>query len=104
MLATAAAQLPEGAGWSYAVKWDGYRTLPIKDGPRVKLLSGNLKDATRLYPSVAREVARLLEQVADAGCPDAYLNELRAADREDRHVSSLACASERAYAPLASLS
>jgi hypothetical protein len=48
----------------------------------------------------------LLEQVADAGCPDAYehLNEIRAADREDRHVSSLACASVRAYASLASLS
>src|SRR2546425_10173090 len=30
----------------------------------------------------------LLEQVADAGCPDAYehLNEIRAADREERHV------------------
>jgi hypothetical protein len=40
----------------------------------------------------------LLDQVADAGCPDA------AADREDRYVSSLACASERAYASLASLS
>jgi hypothetical protein len=47
-----------------------------------------------------------LEQVADAGCYYAYehLNEIRAADRGDRHVSSLACASERAYASLASLS
>ena len=60
MLATAAAQLPTGAAWSYEVKWDGYRTLALKDGPRVKLLSRNLKDAIRQYPSVAREVARLL--------------------------------------------
>ncbi len=59
MLASTAAQLPQGAAWSYEVKWDGYRTLALKDGPRVKLLSRNLKDATRLYPSVAREVARL---------------------------------------------
>ena len=59
MLATAAAQLPTGAAWSYEVKWDGYRTLALKDGPRVKLLSRNLKDAIRQYPSVAREVARL---------------------------------------------
>jgi hypothetical protein len=29
-----------------------------------------------------------------------HLNEIRAADREDRHVSSLACASGRAYASL----
>jgi bifunctional non-homologous end joining protein LigD len=59
MFASAAAQLPQGPGWSYEVKWNGYRTLAIKDGARVKLLSRNLKDATRRYPSVAREVARL---------------------------------------------
>jgi bifunctional non-homologous end joining protein LigD len=59
MLATSATHLPTGAGWSYEVKWDGYRTLALKDGSRVKILSRNLKDATRLYPSVAREVARL---------------------------------------------
>ena len=35
------------------VKFDGYRTLAFKDGSRVKLLSLNLKDATKLYPSVA---------------------------------------------------
>ena len=59
MLASSAAQLPRGAGWSYEVKWDGYRTLAIRDDSRVKLLSRNLKDATRLYPTVAQEVARL---------------------------------------------
>ena len=59
MLASAAAALPTGPGWSYEVKWDGYRTLALKDGTRVKLLSRNLKDATLQYPTVAREVARL---------------------------------------------
>jgi bifunctional non-homologous end joining protein LigD len=59
MLASSATNLPAGAGWSYEVKFDGYRTLAIKDGSRVKLFSRNLKDATRQYPSVAREVARL---------------------------------------------
>jgi bifunctional non-homologous end joining protein LigD len=59
MLASPATQLPTGSGWSYEVKFDGYRTLALKDGTRVKLLSRNLKDATRQYPSVAREVARL---------------------------------------------
>jgi bifunctional non-homologous end joining protein LigD len=52
MLATSARQLPEGGQWSYEVKWDGYRTLAVKDGARVKLLSRNLKDATKLYPWV----------------------------------------------------
>ena len=41
------------------MKWDGYRILALKDGSRVKLLSHNLKDATKLYPAVARDVARL---------------------------------------------
>jgi bifunctional non-homologous end joining protein LigD len=59
MLASAAAQLPKGLGWSYEVKFDGYRTLAVKDGSRVKLLSRNLKDATRLYPTIARDVTRL---------------------------------------------
>jgi bifunctional non-homologous end joining protein LigD len=59
MLATSAIRLPDGDHWSYEVKWDGYRTLAIKQGPRVKLLSRNLKDATRQYSAVAREVARL---------------------------------------------
>jgi hypothetical protein len=46
MLATSAGRLPEGDHWSYEVKWDGYRTLTVKDGTRVTLLSRNLKDAT----------------------------------------------------------
>jgi ATP-dependent DNA ligase len=46
MLASAAAQLPKGPAWSYEVKFDGYRTLALKDGSRVRLLSRNLKDAT----------------------------------------------------------
>ena len=38
------------------MKWDGYRTSAIKDGERLVLLSRNLKDATRTYPSIARSV------------------------------------------------
>lgn len=59
MLATTAAVLPEGSDWTYEVKWDGYRTLALKDGARVRLLSRNLKDATVTYASVARAVSRL---------------------------------------------
>ena len=59
MLATAAAKLPVGAEWTYEVKWDGYRTLAVKNGERVTLWSRNLKDATAQYRSVARSIARL---------------------------------------------
>ena len=59
MLATSADTLPRGADWTYEVKWDGYRTLALKDGARVTLLSRNLKDATTQYASVAQSVAQL---------------------------------------------
>jgi len=59
MLATSADALPTGDAWSYEVKWDGYRTLALKDGPRVTLYSRNLKNATAQYPTVARSVAAL---------------------------------------------
>jgi len=59
MMATPAPVLPVGDGWSYEVKWDGYRTLALKNGPRVRLYSRNLKDVTDVYPSVARTLAEL---------------------------------------------
>lgn len=59
MMATPASALPVGDDWSYEVKWDGYRTLALKDGPRVRLFSRNLKDVTGAYPSVARTLGEL---------------------------------------------
>jgi bifunctional non-homologous end joining protein LigD len=63
MLATAAAKLPAGSEWTYEVKWDGYRTLALKSGPRVTLWSRNLKDVTAQYASVAQSIARLPAKV-----------------------------------------
>jgi bifunctional non-homologous end joining protein LigD len=57
MLATAASRLPSGEGWSYEVKWDGYRTLAVLDSGSVRLLSRNLKNTTATYPAVVRAVA-----------------------------------------------
>jgi len=62
MMATAATVLPNGPDWSYEVKWDGYRTLAIKDGARVTLLSRNLKSLTTQYPSIAKAVGSLAVQ------------------------------------------
>ena len=59
MLATSAPTLPRGDEWSYEVKWDGYRTLAVKDGARVRLWSRNLKDVTAQYPSVAKAVSEV---------------------------------------------
>jgi len=43
MMAVSAVTLPDGADWSYEVKWDGYRAQPIKQGPVVSLASRNLR-------------------------------------------------------------
>ena len=59
MLATLVPVLPTGAGWSYEVKWDGYRCLAEKDGQRVRLHSRNAANFTTTYPDVARAMAAL---------------------------------------------
>src|SRR5262245_15239017 len=59
MLARPADELPVGRAWTYEVKWDGYRTLAVKAGGRVTLLSRNHKHLTRDYPSVAGAVLSL---------------------------------------------
>ena len=48
MLALLATTPPTGDAWSYEVKWDGYRTLAVKERVSVTLYSRNLVDATKL--------------------------------------------------------
>jgi bifunctional non-homologous end joining protein LigD len=78
MLASSADKLPVGVDWTYEVKWDGYRTLALKSGQRVTLLSRNLKDVTTQYKTVARSVAQL---PVDTGLVD---GEIVALDEEGR--------------------
>jgi bifunctional non-homologous end joining protein LigD len=59
MAAQAVTTLPEGDDWLYEPKLDGYRALLIKDGKRVRILSRNEKDLTRMYPTVAAAGLRL---------------------------------------------
>ena len=51
--------LPEGDGWMYEVKFDGYRALLVKNGSNVHLRSRNNKDLTNAYPAVMAAAARL---------------------------------------------
>ncbi|HYM23013.1 MAG TPA: hypothetical protein VEU08_07390, partial [Vicinamibacterales bacterium] len=59
MLATLADTLPVGPQWTYEVKWDGYRTLAVKDGGRAVLYSRNLKDFTKTYAPIAAAICAL---------------------------------------------
>jgi bifunctional non-homologous end joining protein LigD len=64
MAATVASTLPEGAVWTYEVKWDGYRAMLLKDARAVRIVSRNLKDLTADYPQIAWAAATLTPQDA----------------------------------------
>jgi ATP-dependent DNA ligase len=61
MMAVSAVTLPDGADWSYEVKWDGYRAQAVKQGPVVSLASRNLENITRQFPGVAVDRGRLMQ-------------------------------------------
>lgn len=52
MLATAAAELPEGAEWAFELKWDGIRALAFLSDGHVRLVSRNGNDLTGRWPQV----------------------------------------------------
>ena len=53
MAAQVVKALPEGDGWAYELKLDGYRALVIKDEQRVELRSRKNKDLTGKYRGIA---------------------------------------------------
>ncbi len=59
MLATLVDEPFHKAGWVYEEKYDGYRILAYKEGPRVTLLSRNGKDRTESFADVARAIETL---------------------------------------------
>jgi ATP-dependent DNA ligase len=52
MEALLAAELPEGKGWQYEPKWDGFRCLARRDGSEVTLTSKSGKPLARYFPDV----------------------------------------------------
>jgi ATP-dependent DNA ligase len=61
MLSKAAAALPEGTGWIFEPKWDGFRALVFKDGDELFLQSRDLNPLGRYFPE--------LEATLRAGLP-----------------------------------
>jgi ATP-dependent DNA ligase len=58
-LAKSAKELPEGDGWVYEPKFDGFRTIVFRDGDDVHLQSRNGKPMNRYFP----EVVAALQQI-----------------------------------------
>ena len=51
-LARSRASLPEGEGWAYEPKWDGFRAIAFVDGDEVYLQSRNGKPLSRYFPEL----------------------------------------------------
>jgi len=63
MLAKASEALPSGDGWLFEPKWDGFRAVVFRDGPRLHLQSRELKPLNRYFPELeAPLLARLPER------------------------------------------
>jgi len=60
MLAKLTTELPEGEGWLFEPKWDGFRAIVFRDGDRVYLQSRDLKPLDRYFPDLK---AALLESL-----------------------------------------
>src|SRR5437879_4669568 len=53
MLAKAADGLPEGEGWLFEPKWDGFRAIVFRDGDETYIQSRDLKPLDRYFPELA---------------------------------------------------
>src|SRR5581483_8963340 len=52
MEARIAETLPEGRGWQFEPKWDGFRCLAYKDGRRAVLMAKSGKPLTQFFPEI----------------------------------------------------
>jgi ATP-dependent DNA ligase len=55
-------ELPVGPEWHYEPKWDGFRCLAFRDGPRVDLESKSQKPLTRYFPELVAALLQLKAQ------------------------------------------
>lgn len=60
MLAKASDGLPEGDGWLFEPKWDGFRAIVFRDGDDMLIQSRDLKPLDRYFPELAAPLAAAL--------------------------------------------
>ena len=99
MEALLAAELPEGEGWQFEPKWDGFRCLARRDGEQVTLTSKSGKPLARYFPEVVETLRRvpakqflldgeLIIPVGDALSFDALQLRLHPAESRVRKLSA----------------
>jgi ATP-dependent DNA ligase len=60
MLAKPVSQLPEGPGWLFEPKWDGFRAIVFRDGDELYTQSRDLKPLDRYFPELAAPLREAL--------------------------------------------
>ena len=54
--------LPEGEGWQYEPKWDGFRCLVFRDGDEIELQSKAERPLARYFPEMVEAIRALPER------------------------------------------
>jgi ATP-dependent DNA ligase len=99
MEALLAAELPDGPGWQFEPKWDGFRCLALREGEEVTLTSKSGKPLARYFPEIVAMLRQLKSQrflldgeliipVGDALSFDALQLRLHPAESRIRKLSS----------------
>ena len=60
MLAKRTSRLPEGPGWIFEPKWDGFRALVFRDGDEILIQSRDEKPLNRYFPELVGPLAEQL--------------------------------------------
>jgi bifunctional non-homologous end joining protein LigD len=61
MLATLADSVPRGEGWTYEIKWDGYRIIATVSGGEPELRTRKDQDYSKRFENVAKELVKALK-------------------------------------------
>ena len=99
-------KLPEGLGWIWEIKLDGYRALAVKSGNGVSLFSRRRKSLNRQFPNIVEALADLpagtvvdgeVVAIDESGRPDfSLLQHFRAeSSRIQYYIFDLLCWKDR---------
>ena len=62
MLAKPTPAIPDGDGWRYEPKWDGFRAIAFRDGDELYLQSRDLKPLNRYFPELEAPLRAISER------------------------------------------
>ena len=66
MLAKRVGELPDGEGWIFEPKWDGFRALVFRDGDELFLQSRDRKPLDRYFPELVEALRAQLPRAASS--------------------------------------